>query len=235
MVNRIFNERDAEVYLQKIKTDFIVQKLVDLPIELAVFYYRYPNQERGKVSSITMKGMLSITGDGISTVQELILLNDRAKLHWDSLSEKFHHQLNSILPQGDTIELVSIGNHCLGTTFLNANYLINEKLESFFDSISKQIDGFYFGRFDLRTASISALYEGEIQIMELNGCGAEPAHIYHPGASLFAAWKTLFKHWKTMFLISVQNHQRGVPYLSFNEGRAIFKNFNRVKTIHESN
>lgn len=234
MVNRIFNEKDLENYLQKIKTDFIVQNLVDLPVELAIYYARFPNSENGKVTSVTMKGMLSIKGDGRSNIRELIVANDRAKLQWDLLSKKFENQLETVLPLGETMELVSIGNHCLGTTFLDANNLINEKLHHVFDSISKQIDGFYFGRYDLRTASIEDLYNGNIQIMELNGCGAEPAHIYQPGASIFAAWKALFLHWKTMYIISIQNHDQGVPYLKMNEGLSIFRNFKKIKALHES-
>ncbi len=234
MVERIFNDKDVAQYLQKIKTDFIVQKLVDLPIELAVFYVRYPNDETGKVTSVTKKGMLTVTGNGISTLRELIFTNDRAKLQWQSLSTKFAVQLEKVVSKEETIELVSIGNHCLGTTFLDANDLINEKLNQVFDNISKQIDGFYFGRFDLRTASIKDLYQGNIQIMELNGCGAEPAHIYQPGASILSAWKTLFKHWKTMHLISVQNHKNGVPYLGVKQGLEFFRNFKRIKALHES-
>ena len=233
MVNRIFNEQDLENYLQTIKTNFIVQQLVDLPVELAVFYVRYPNEENGKVTSVTLKGMLSIEGDGKSTMRDLIMANDRAKLQWDSLSKKFNDQLEMILRKGETLELVSIGNHCLGTTFLDANNLITEKLNHLFDSISKQINGLYFGRYDLRTASVEDLYAGNIQIMELNGCGAEPAHIYQPGASIFAAWRTLFVHWRTMYQISVQNHQKGVPYLSVKEGLTIFRNFKGIKALHE--
>ncbi len=142
--------------------------------------------------------------------------------------------MDTILPKGKQLELVSIGNHCLGTAFLDANHLINNQLHDVFDSISKQIDGFYFGRYDLRAGSIEDLYAGNFKVMELNGCGAEPAHIYQPGSSLFAAWKVLFTHWKTLYLISRQNHKKGVPYLRINEGLAIYRNFNRIKALHES-
>ena len=97
-----------------------------------------------------------------------------------------------------------------------------------FDRISKQINGFYFGRYDLRCASLKDLEEGNVQVVELNGCGAEPAHIYHPGASLWKGLRDLITHWRNMYLISKENHLRGMPYLSFREGKAIY---NRLKTI----
>jgi hypothetical protein len=56
---------------------------------------------------------------------------------------------------------------------------------------------------------IEDLYEGKVKIMELNGCGAEPAHIYHPGFPLWKAMGILFTHWKNIFRISMQNHKRG--------------------------
>jgi len=225
MVKRIFSERDVDEYIKKIKTSFLIQELVDLPVECGVFYTRFPDEKKGKVTSLVVKEMLTVTGNGISTLQELILEKPRAKLQWQALKEVFTEKLTTIIPTGEIVELNLIGNHCLGTKFLNGEHLINEKLSQTFDLISRQIDGFYFGRYDLRCGSVEDLYEGKVKIMELNGCGAEPSHIYHPGFSLWKALRILSIHWKNMFTISVQNHKRGVPYLSLKEGKHIYKKF----------
>ncbi len=226
MVRRIKNEEDIEQYLNEIKIDFIVQELVDLPLEFGVYYVRFPSQEHGIVNSITGKEFLSVTGDGKKNLQELILEIDRAKIQWNSLSAAYANRLSEIISSDQKIELVSIGNHCLGTTFLNFNHLINEKLNASFDTISKQINGFYFGRYDLRCASLQDLQNGNIKIMELNGCGAEPSHIYHPGSSIIKAIGVLITHWRNLYRVSKENHERGVPYLSLEEGKKIYK---RVK------
>mgnify|MGYP000025202943 FL=1 len=197
-----FNVRDVIV---EIKIDFIIQELVDLPLEFGVFYVRFPSERNGFVNSITMKEFLAVEGDGVKTLQQLILEKDRASLQWETLKEVYRNKLDVILDKGKRMELVSIGNHCLGTKFLDGNHLINEKLTASFDRISKQVNGFYFGRYDLRCASLADLENGKIKIMELNGCGAEPAHIYHPGASLVKAMKVLITHWKNMYRISVEN------------------------------
>ena len=112
---------------------------------------------------------------------------------------------------------------------MNGNHLITEKLSSSFDRISKQVNGFYFGRYDLRCASLQDLANGNVKIVELNGCGAEPAHIYHPGSSLWKAIGVLITHWKNMYRISAENHKRGVPYLSLKEGREIYRKFKALK------
>lgn len=225
MVKRIMNEADVERYLKKINVDFLIQELVDLPIECGVFYTRFPNEKDGKVTSVVLKEMLTVTGNGTDTLQKLILDKPRAKLQWEALKETHSERINSIIPKGEMVELNPIGNHCLGTKFLSGQHLINEKLSQTFDTLSKRIEGFYFGRYDLRCASVQDLYEGKIKILELNGCGAEPAHIYHPGFPLFKALRTLFNHWQNMFAISRQNHKRGVQYLSFKEGKLIYRKF----------
>jgi len=229
MVRRINSEAEIEHYLTKIKIDFLVQELVDLPLEFGVYYLRFPSQENGFVNSITAKEFLFVQGDGKKTLQQLIEEKDRARLQWDTLKEVYKTRLNEVLKKGERLELVSIGNHCLGTTFLNGNHLITEKLSSSFDQISKQVNGFYFGRYDLRCASVEDLENGNVKIVELNGCGAEPAHIYHPGSSLLKAVGVLITHWKNMYRISVENHKRGVPYLSLTEGRKIYRNFKALK------
>ncbi|HMJ69510.1 MAG TPA: hypothetical protein VK508_11460 [Cyclobacteriaceae bacterium] len=230
MVRKINDERDIEKYLGEIRIDFIAQTLVDLPLEFGVFYIRYPDKPDGRVTSVTMKQFLSVTGDGKSTLRDLILSLDRAKLQWDLLEVKYSDELDHVLRSGEVKELVSIGNHCLGTTFINANHLITPKLHASFDRISNQVKGFNFGRYDLRCASFEDLEAGRVMIVELNGCGAEPAHIYHPGASFWTALGTLFVHVHNMYRVSAINHSMGVPYLSFQEGRAIYRKFKALKS-----
>jgi len=231
MVKRIENVNDIDNYLSQIKIDFVIQELVDLPLEFGVFYVRIPNEKKGIVNSITAKEFLRVKGDGRKTLQELILGKDRARLQWEVLQERYHNRLNEIIPAGKEMELVSIGNHCLGTKFLNGNYLITPKLNDSFNRISAEIKDFYFGRFDLRCASMEDLEKGNIKILELNGCGAEPAHIYHPGASLREALGVLHTHWRNLYKISKLNHKKGTPYLSFREGREIFKRFKSLKSV----
>ncbi|MBL0741870.1 hypothetical protein [Chryseolinea lacunae] len=225
MVKRIHTENDVDHYLARMKFDFMIQELVDLPLEFGVFYTRFPNEETGRVTSVVKKEMLTVTGDGKRTLQQLILAKDRAKLQWETLQEVYRNRLTEVLGAGQVLELVSIGNHCLGTKFLDGNSLITPQLSASFDRISKQIDGFYFGRFDLRCASPDDLYAGRVKIMELNGCGAEPAHIYQPGYSLRKALGVLFTHWRNIFIIARENSKRGARYTTWREGLIYYRKF----------
>ena len=229
-VKRIDDEAGIAQYLAGQRFDFLVQEYLDLPLEFGVFYTRFPNQRKGHVTSVVKKEMLAVTGDGKSTLQQLILQLDRAKLQWDSLREVYHDKLSDVVPNDKRIELVSIGNHCLGTKFLDGSHLINDELHSAFDTISQQIPDFYFGRFDLRCTRFEDLYTGAVKIMELNGCGAEPAHIYHPGYSLLKAVAVMFRHWRNIFIIARQNERRGVAYTTLREAYAHYKRFKAATT-----
>ena len=60
-------------------------------------------------------------------------------------------------------------------------------------------------------------------IIEVNGAGSEPTHMYDPRHSLFFAWREITRHWKILYQVSRENHRRGIPYLPFNEGIEMFK------------
>ena len=223
MVNVIHGRGDLERYLKKVSIDFIVQEFIQEPLEFGVYYVRKPEEIRGKVMSVTGKKMLAVTGDGKKSIGQLIEENRRARLQYKKLRKAFKDQWGTILEKGETLELNPIGNHCLGTTFLNCGNLIDEQLQESFNNLVDRIPGFFFGRFDLRCATEEDLRLGKVKIMELNGCGAEPSHIYQPGFSIWSAWKILFRHMNDLYEVSVQNRKRGTSYMSFKEGIKVYK------------
>ena len=222
-VKIIRNDDDVLAYLGQIPLNFLAQEYVEAPLEFGVYYIRKPEEANGRVVSITGKEMLSVTGNGISTLRELVLSKDRARLQAARLAIEFADRWEWVVPDGEQIILNRIGNHCLGTQFLDAGHLIDETLHTSFDDLSKQIPGFYFGRYDLVCNSEEDLRKARVKVVELNGCGAEPAHIYHPGASFWKAVGVLFQHWRDLYEVSVQNHRRGVPYMGLREGISIFR------------
>lgn len=218
MVERISSPKSGRDYLKVFNADLQIQEYLNLPLEVGVFYYRFPDKEVGTVSSIVVKELLFVLGDGVSTLKQLILKKPRARIQYKKLIVKWHKELNNIPSKGERVELQPIGNHNRGTAFLNGNHIIDAQLIKSFDAISKQIDGFYYGRFDVRCKDEEALKKGDVMIMELNGAASEPAHIYHPGYPILKAYKSLFHHWKVMFTISTYNHNQGIRYVSFKEG-----------------
>lgn len=200
---------DLQTYHHDIDEDYMLQELIPYTIELGVFYIRIPDQEKGYVTSVAQKGFLQVQGDGQHTIRQLMTKDYRASLQIERLQKSIN--LHSI-PQLDEIVLLEpIGNHCRGTSFLNANHLINNQLHEVFDNIAKQIPDFYYGRFDLKVKSLDDLYQGQhIQIMELNGLTADAAHIFDPNSRLRDAYYTQIKHCKLSFQIAKQHLKQGV-------------------------
>lgn len=222
-VKKIQNLADLEEYHRSAEFPYLVQEFIDLPLEVGIFYYRLPGQKRGVVSSVVYKEMLCLTGNGLKTLKELVYNYDRAFLQRKVLEKRFAEQWNEIIPKGRTIEMEGIGNHSRGTKFLNGNKYISVALSQYFDHLADELVGFYFGRFDIRTASWEALEQGKFMIMELNGAGAEPAHIYDPEVGIAEAYSSLMHHWKMLYTISTLNHARGIPYLTVGEGIKEYK------------
>ena len=213
-VEKINDLGDLSHYLETSFDGLIVQEFVDFPIELGVLYCRFPNSKKGRISSVVRKQFLNVVGNGKSTIRELLQQSLRARFQIPELERRWQSKLNQILPLGETWLAEPIGNHSRGTCFLNANHLINAELESVFDRISLEIDGFCYGRFDLKVSSLEELYKGNtIRVMELNGVISEPAHIYDPSMTLLKAWNSIFAHMKTLYQIAKANHKLGVAYV----------------------
>jgi hypothetical protein len=231
-VEKIENNEALEAYMESSSVPILLQAYIDFPLELGVFYYRYPGEKKGMVTSIVEKEMLKVEGDGNSTVSQLLNQHQRGSLQLDRLIQTKPKMLAEVPGKGVSYLVEPIGNHSLGTAFVDATAHINDKIRTTFDRVSLQIEGFYFGRFDLRCKSYEALEEGSMMIMELNGAGAEPAHIYQSGYSIWVAYRVLLSHWKALFEIAVENHKNGIPYLSFSEGVAVIKSirkYNKAK------
>jgi len=210
---------DLKKYMEHMPVPFLLQELVRFPVELGVFYIRMPNEPTGRITSIVKKQFLSVTGDGRSTIAELLQNELRAHLQLDFNQTSIKELLDLVPKEGEEVIVQPIGNHCKGTKFLDATYEADELLNEAINRLAKQIDGFYYGRFDLRCASVEDLRKLEnFKVVELNGVGAEPAHIYQPGFSLFRAYQVVFWHFAQMAKIARLNKKAGTPYLAFRKG-----------------
>lgn len=206
----IQNRGELEAYHRSAKEDYVLQEFINAPLELAVFYSKLPSSKKGKISSLTIKEFMTVRGDGLSTIKELMLQDARFVQQIERLESQSLKDLSRVPKSGEKVVLEPIGNHCRGTKFIIGNHLISPQMERVFDEILAGVDGFYYGRFDLKAESIESLLNGEcIKIMELNGVNGDPAHIFDPSYSLINAYKDVFWHWTRMSKIAKENIQNG--------------------------
>lgn len=212
--------RSAEAlaaHLEKATGEGIVQEYI-AGREFGVFYIRHPDETAGRIFSITDKRLPTLRGDGERTLEALILADDRAVCMAPFHLERHKAQLDRIPEAGVSVELVEIGNHCRGAIFLDGNHLATPELARAIDEASRGYEGFFFGRYDLRVPSEEHLKAGrDFRILELNGVTSEATHIYHPGASLFSAYRTLFTQWRLAFEIGAANARRGARPMPLRE------------------
>ena len=225
-------------YHQKITVDYLVQDWLDYSNEYSVFYFRHPTSTTGTISGFIQKDLLQVKGDGISTLSQLIANHPKAKNRIDEMKVRHAESWTTVLPNQSIYFLSHAGNHNRGAQFTNLQHEIDDRLLQLFDVISKQTS-FYYGRYDLKAGSVTQLKQGkDFSIIEFNGCGAEPNHIYDCGMSLWQAYRVLLDHWSALYEISAYNHQKGHRYWNFWRGlrflRFSNKHFKEVEKLDRS-
>lgn len=201
--------KEAADYASHSDSDIIVQEYVG-GVEASIFYHRYPSDPTGKIFSITEKRFPAVIGDGESDLRSLILNDARAVVFAKSYFDQNKTRLDEVPAKGENVTLIDIGTHSRGAVFADGKWLRTEKLELAVDEMCRGIEGFYFGRFDLKAESFDDFKNGgPFKIIELNGVSSESTNIYDPRFSLFDAYAILFRQWRVAFEIGAENRRRG--------------------------
>ena len=223
-------------YISTSRVNFLIQEYIPYKNEVGIFYYRLPGEKSGHISGIVSKEFLSVTGDGISTLEMLLMMDNRHILQLPVLQKTYGKSLQNVLQAGEEFVVVPYGNHVRGAKFTDASHLIDERLTQMIDSICKGVQGFYYGRLDVRYNTWEELREGKnFSIIELNGAGSEPTHMYDPAHSIFFAWKEIIRHWNILYKISRRNHHAvHKPYMDTRSGLSMLKESHRyIKIVSE--
>jgi len=219
LFRKIDNEEHLKNYHKKIPVEYFIQEFIKYPVEVSLFYYRYPFNKKGAITGFLQKVPMRVTGDGEHTLKELILQNSKSKKRIEELQFIHEKNFNKIISAGENYMLSYAANHNRGAHFIDLKAEINDDLVNMLDEISQRINDFFYGRYDIMCNSIEDLKKGRnFVILEYNGCGAEPNHFYDTGYTLIRAWKEILKHWKILYKISRYNHQQGVPYWPLMKG-----------------
>lgn len=215
--------------------DHVVQEYV-AGVEFGIFYVRDPDQPNGYLLSLTEKRMPAVIGDGVSTLERLILADDRAVTIADTYFERNRDRLNAVPRLGESCRLVELGTHCRGAVFLDGRAIETPELTREIDRIARAFDGFHFGRFDIRARDLESFKAGrDLKVIELNGVTAEATHIYDPNCALLEAYRVLFEQWEIAFRIGSKLRERGVRTTSLVELLREFQRYRRSQRSHAKN
>lgn len=239
MFRRINNRDEFQHYHAIMPVAYLLQELITYPLEVSVFYYRFPNSDNGTITGFLKKEFLEVVGDGRSTIRQLILHYPRVQFRLEEMKSKHADRLNDILPEGEIYVLSHALNLSRGGRLVSLESEKDAQLTAVFDQLSHYSKTFFYGRYDIKCRSIQSLKRGEhFSILEYNGCGAEPHHIYGNGNTLLQAYAIVLHHWKVLYQISRYNHRQGIGYWSFKRGWLFLKearaHFKKLKKLdHE--
>lgn len=226
MFRKIETVEHLRQYHAAMAVDYIIQEYIRLPIEVSVFYYRYPGHEKGHITGFVRKELLEVVGDGRKTLFELMTDHPRVQFRLEEMKGKHASRLHEVIPQGQQYCLSYALNLSRGGKLVSLEHEKDERLLNVFDRLS-HASGFYYGRYDIRCQSVEDLKEGKnFSILEFNGCGAEPHHVYGNGNTLMKACFILVQHWNIMYRIARQHYRNGVPYWEHKKARTFYKQVN---------
>lgn len=232
MFRKIDNAHQLKQYHNKMHSDYIIQEWITYPLEVSVFYYRFPNQQKGTITGFIKKEFLKVTGDGKSTLWQLIQSYDRVQFRLEEMKAKHAHKLNDVIAEGETYILSHALNLSRGGKLVSLEHEKDEHLLKLFDDLSHYTKHFYYGRYDIKCTSVEDLKQGKnFSILEFNGSGAEPHHAYGNGNTLWQAHKIFLHHWKILYQISRYNHKHGNHYWNFKRGLKFLKTARKEYTM----
>ena len=219
LFRKIENLEELACYHHKVKIDYVIQEFVNYPIEVSVFYYRYPHQQQGVITGFVRKDYLQVVGDGRSTLRELILTYERVRFRQEEMLNKHSKNLDDVVPRDEVYVLSQALNLSRGGKLVSLENEKDDALLRRFDELSHFAGHFYYGRYDIKCASVDDLKKGKnFLILEYNGSGAEPHHVYGNGNSYWQAISILLSHWRILFEISRENHRKGFSHWHFRDG-----------------
>ncbi len=214
----------------------MLQRLIDHEGEAGLFYVRLPGQAHGRITSVTLKHQPAVTGDGRSDLRALIMADPRAGKVPHLYLPRLASRLHEVPRAGERVPLVFAGNHCKGSIFENGIDEATPALEARLDEIARDVPEFHFGRVDVRYEALTALRRGEgFVIIEINGAGSEPTHIWDPRTRLVEAWRTQFEHYGAAFRIGAANRARGFPSCGLREMHRMWRLQRRVLAAYPVN
>jgi membrane protein DedA with SNARE-associated domain len=232
-VRRVRDADAAARYLDEHPQPVLAQVYHPGPLEAGIFYYRMPGEPRGRIFSVTDKHFPVVVGDGVSTVRALIWRHPRLRMQAGTFLARLNGRAETILAAGEKLPLAIAGNHCQGTMFRDASHLITPALEEAVDAVAQRFEGFFYGRFDVRYADVSALMAGHgFAVVELNGVTSESTNLYDPEWSLLRAYGVLVRQWSILFAIGDRNRRLGHRPSSLGRVLADARNYYRSHRVN---
>jgi hypothetical protein len=211
-VRIVRNRAELESYLDAYPADedIMLQHFVPYEGEAGLFYTRWPDQPKGRITGLLLRFFPRVVGNGRNTIEELIEQSPRARrLGRDGRSETCC-DVSRIPAAGEIVRLSVTGSTRVGGLYEDASSLVTPELENAIDAIAADMKDLHVARFDVRYNSIGAMRAGHsFKIIEVNGAGSEAVHAWDPRYTLSDAYRIVFEKQRTLFAIGAAMRKSG--------------------------
>ncbi|MBD0297826.1 MAG: hypothetical protein ICV84_21975, partial [Flavisolibacter sp.] len=130
LFRKIDNREQLAQYHQSMTAEYILQEMVQYPMEVSVFYYRIPGKEKGTITGFVRKEALEVVGNGTDTLETLMeqQLATRPGFKIAEWKTKHRHRLGNIVPAGEVFKLSWTANLSRGARLVNLEKEKDEQL-----------------------------------------------------------------------------------------------------------
>lgn len=216
-VRLVRSASEFRALLAATRAPVVVQRFEDGACEVGLFFIRDPGTG-GRLFSICDKRFAHATGDGRSTLAQLIARDRRLRLQERVFLARMRDRLGEVPAAGERIRLGNAGNHAQGCLFVDGERLRTPALEAWALRACANARGFHYGRLDVRFPDETACMRGEGGvILEANGVTSESTNMYDPSFGALRAWRIMFAHWSAAFRIGAANRAAGAHGLTLRE------------------
>ena len=215
---RARNEMSA--YLAAFPSDetVILQEFVPWAGEAAILYIRHPRDRRGQIYSLALRYHPQVTGDGRSTLRQLIRRDPRASRRMKLHSAALGTRLDEVPKDGAIVRLCIPASLRVGALYKDGSAYATSSLAERMDQIARSMPQFHYGRFDVRFKDVQSLSQGkDFLIVEVNGAGSEASHVWDPELTIRDAYRVWCEQLEILFRIGAYNRALGAQPLSFRQ------------------
>lgn len=189
----------------------VLQRYLPQEGEAGIFYARDPVTGEGRVIGLALRYFPRVTGDGRSTVAQLVAADVRARRIARSPRHQCSVPPDSVPAAGQQVRLATIGSTRVGGLYRDGAALITPELVRAIDAVARDMPDFRFGRFDVRFDSLRALGAGRgFTIMEVNGAGSEAIEAWDPDTGVLQGFRMVFAKQRLLFRIGAAQRKAGV-------------------------
>ncbi|KQX30003.1 hypothetical protein [Variovorax sp. Root434] len=189
----------------------VLQRYLPQEGEAGIFYARDPVTGEGRIIGLALRYFPRVTGDGRSTVAQLVAADVRARRIARSPRHECSVPSESVPAAGQQVRLATIGSTRVGGLYRDGAALITSDLVRAIDAIARDMPDFHFGRFDVRYESLRELGAGRgFTIMEINGTGSEAIEAWDPDIGVLQGFRMVFAKQRLLFAIGAAQRKAGV-------------------------